>query len=685
MLRSAAGFDRHGSQYQHTRVLPHLRKNDWSGPTLNTIFAGVGLSAVDGSRIQVAIALRDVTYLLDFLTASFSLKPTGTEICDFILSELQRYSDIHLEKILGVAIPRELQKICPSVCSRLWAELDIIPIVLDEDAGNETEPEASFMHLRKKEFDEQAESLSRKCTRFFGPNNLPFLHVGFLGKVEVDAGFHICLTDLDRYKQTVRAKTWKAVQHYAGDLRSRKVKIAFFSATPQGGGVALMRHALIRFAHEIGVDITWFVPKPHPGVFRITKTNHNILQGVSAPEDRLDRNQEQLMVDWIQENAERYWLRKDGPLCHPSEGGADVIVVDDPQMPALIPAAKRVDPNRPVIYRSHIQMRSDLIASPGSPQAELWKFLWNHIQYADVFISQPVEAFVPHNVPEEIVGYMPACTDWLDGLNKNMRDWDIAFYGRIFNHSCKDCDMPTIIYPDEPYIIQIARFDPAKGIFDVLSSYKKFCVLLSSSSSSSQRRAPKLLICGHGSIDDPDGSIVYDAVLQHIDEMMPDLKDQICVMRLGPSDQILNALLSKAHIVLQLSIREGFEVKVSEAIHKGKPVIVTRAGGIPLQVKDQKNGFLVDVGDTDAVARHIFELWTNPNLYEEISAYSTNHLTDEVSTVGHALNWLFLSSELSKGHKIRPHKQWIQDLARASLDQKYDEGDGKLKRSVDQE
>lgn len=93
--------------------------------------------------------------------------------------------------------------------------------------------------------------------RFFGPNNLPLLHVGFLGDVGVDASFHIKLANRECFRQSVRPKTWAAAEHYAKDLSDRQVKIAYFSATPQGGGVALMRHALIRFAHEMGVDIKW--------------------------------------------------------------------------------------------------------------------------------------------------------------------------------------------------------------------------------------------------------------------------------------------------------------------------------------------------------------------------------------------------------------------------------------------
>lgn len=93
--------------------------------------------------------------------------------------------------------------------------------------------------------------------RLFGPENIPLLQVGFLGLVEVDTAFHVRLTDLDDFKATVRPRTWNAVEHWASDLKKRNIKIAFFSATPQGGGVALMRHAFVRFSYSLGTDLKW--------------------------------------------------------------------------------------------------------------------------------------------------------------------------------------------------------------------------------------------------------------------------------------------------------------------------------------------------------------------------------------------------------------------------------------------
>jgi glycosyltransferase involved in cell wall biosynthesis len=196
---------------------------------------------------------------------------------------------------------------------------------------------------------------------------------------------------------------------------------------------------------------------------------------------------------------------------------------------------------------------------------------------------------------------------------------------------------------------------------DVLVSYEKFYNKLVAEAP--DMVPPKLLICGHGSVDDPDGTQVYDEIIDYLDEKIQDIRHLICVMRLRPVDQVLNALLSKATISLQLSTFEGFEVKVSEAIHKGKPVIATRAGGIPLQIENGKNGFLVDVGDTDAVAQHLFELWTDEELYYRMSQYGISHISDEVSTVGSAINWLYISAKLSRGEAVRPNGRWINDMA----------------------
>ncbi|KAL2872556.1 UDP-Glycosyltransferase/glycogen phosphorylase [Aspergillus lucknowensis] len=684
--------ERRSMAYQRT-LKTQLPKNDWTGPPFNAIFGGVAVRFHLMTGATLALAVRDSSYPLDFAQFEF---PSGSRrdgwagLTEFISAKARDYQEKHSQKFVGSAMSSDLCERCPDLCSRLWAELDIIPIVLrhTEEKVSWGLYEENLVHMS---LDEHAESIARKCIRFFGPSQAPIPEIGVQGLVEVDAAFHVKLTRLADYEKTVGAPTWAAVNKYANDLKKRRVKIAFFSATPQRR----------------------YVPKPRPGIFRITKNNHNILQGVAPIGTRFTQEDRNLLRDWVLDNAERYWLKgtkllapqwfeslqsyaypllrehgpppppwhqNNGPLMPPWEGGADVIVIDDPQLPWLIPLIKEQTPDRPVIFRSHIQIRSDLVDTPGTPQAETWKLLWDAIKQADLFISHPIRAFVPENVPQGMLGYLPASTDWLDGLNKPMTDWVTSYYGRIFNSKCRERYMPNIAFPDEDYIIQVARFDPSKGIEDVLASYEAFCKRLAEAHP--DIRPPKLLICGHGSVDDPDGSIVYETALRFVKQHLEHIQPLICIMRIGHNDQVLNAVLSKAKIALQLSTREGFEVKVSEALHMGKPVIATLAGGIPLQVQHGKNGFLVDPGDTEAVANHLFELWMDRELYNRMSRYAATSVSDEVSTVGNMLSWLYLTSKLSRGVSVHPNGRWINDMARDEADEPYAVGENRLTREL---
>lgn len=84
--------------------------------------------------------------------------------------------------------------------------------------------------------DEQADSAARKCLMYFGPNNNPRLVIGPRNQVAVDAGGKIHLIDdLEEYQKTVGEGTWNAVNKFADELREKKLKIGFFSSTPQGG------------------------------------------------------------------------------------------------------------------------------------------------------------------------------------------------------------------------------------------------------------------------------------------------------------------------------------------------------------------------------------------------------------------------------------------------------------------
>jgi hypothetical protein len=62
---------------------------------------------------------------------------------------------------------------------------------------------------------------------------------------------------------------------------------------------------------------------------------------------------------------------------------------------------------------------------------QVWDFLWSAIKQADLFVSHPMVNFVPDTVPLENVVMMPASTDLLDGLNKDLNDHDTSYYHKV--------------------------------------------------------------------------------------------------------------------------------------------------------------------------------------------------------------------------------------------------------------
>lgn len=116
-----------------------------------------------------------------------------------------------------------------------------------------------------------------------------------------------------------------------------------------------------------------------------------------------------------------------------------------------------------------------------------------------------------------------------------MDEWDLQYYMGEFRSLCVREKMNELAWPVRDYIVQIARFDPSKGIPHVIESYSLFRDTLSTNKSIDP---PQLLICGHGAVDDPDASIIYDQVLEliHSDKYKKYASD-IVVMRCPPSDQ----------------------------------------------------------------------------------------------------------------------------------------------------
>lgn len=100
-----------------------------------------------------------------------------------------------------------------------------------------------------------------------------------------------------------------------------------------------------------------------------------------------------------------------------------------------------------------------------------------------------------------------------------------------------------------------------------------------------------------------------------------DLEDK--VVFLGNLDNSkLPELYNTADVFASLGQMEGFSISITEAMLCGKPIVGTNVGGTKSQVKNNKNGFLVEVMDIKDTAEKISKILSNRSLREKMGKNS---------------------------------------------------------------
>ena len=89
-------------------------------------------------------------------------------------------------------------------------------------------------------------------------------------------------------------------------------------------------------------------------------------------------------------------------------------------------------------------------------------------------------------------------------------------------------------------------------------------------------------------------------------------------------------LLSRAHVfVLPTSYPwEGQPISIIEALAYATPVVATPYRGIPEQVIDGLNGYLIPPGNPQEIARAVGKILQSPDHYQELSQNALTHFQD---------------------------------------------------------
>ena len=115
--------------------------------------------------------------------------------------------------------------------------------------------------------------------------------------------------------------------------------------------------------------------------------------------------------------------------------------------------------------------------------------------------------------------------------------------------------------------------------------------------------------------------------IKQILQLIKRLKLEKDIIFTGDIDnQSLLELYNTSDIVALCSKNEGFGLSITEAMACGKPVVGTKAGGIPIQIKDNMNGYLVDVDDIDATSKQITKILKDSKLQKRMSKKSLEYV-----------------------------------------------------------
>lgn len=108
-----------------------------------------------------------------------------------------------------------------------------------------------------------------------------------------------------------------------------------------------------------------------------------------------------------------------------------------------------------------------------------------------------------------------------------------------------------------------------------------------------------------------------EGLKEKVERMIGDEKAIILLDAIRDRKEVIK-MYQSADIFVMPSYREGLPLTLFEAMASGLPIVATPVNGIPYEMKDGENGFLVEYGNNEKFAEKIVELLDNKKLRDKI-------------------------------------------------------------------
>ncbi|MFC1650031.1 glycosyltransferase [Candidatus Latescibacterota bacterium] len=402
------------------------------------------------------------------------------------------------------------------------------------------------------------------------------------------------MTKLEDYREIIGDEKFYSIYSKMRKLYGKS--IVNINSTYIGGGVAEILSSLVPLQNDIGLESGWRTIHGNPDYYGVTKKFHNALQGEKINFSDMKKNL------YVQTNEifSRYTHIK----------SHDFMIIHDPQP---LPLIQFYNKRQPWIWRCHIDI--------SAPDKDLWNYLKKFIlKYDKVIVSS--KKYMSKDIPLDYKIITPGI-DPLTPKNKPIPDSVVEKY-------IKKYGVPN----DKPLITQISRFDKWKDPVGVVEVFKRV----------REKIDCRLVLCGNMATDDPEGFTIFEQIKEQAKEM---IKSKDVILITAENNILVNALQRKSKVIIQKSIREGFGLTVTEALWKETPVVTTKVGGIPLQVNDGENGFLLEPDDVDGFAEKVIELLEKPKLAAEMGKAGKEIVREKFLVTRILTDYLDLLNELN--------------------------------------
>jgi trehalose synthase len=379
---------------------------------------------------------------------------------------------------------------------------------------------------------------------------------------------------LDAYAEVAGEDAVSEIRKLADPLRG--LRVLYVSGSSYAGAAAEQLRSLVPLLVDAGVDATWAVMFGEPEFHEASRQIHDAMQG---GEFALSDNQWRAFLDGARANA--------GAL---SAESWDAVVIHDPQPLPLIEHADRED--APWVWRCHLDA--------SDPDPEAWAHLRRFAERFDATVfSMP--QFVPPDLPSERLHIVPPGIDPLSPRNVDL-PWKVC--GQLLRWVGLDLERPMIA--------NVFRLDPWKDPLGVIEAWRI-----------AREDVPELQLALVGALG------AQDTEAWRIHKEITDFAEAEADLHVftdysGVGRVEVNAFQRVARCQVQRSIREGFGLVASEALWKETPVVAEASGGLPAQVRDGSDGFLIS--SSEEMAARIVELVSDPGRALELGKSGKEHV-----------------------------------------------------------